>query len=29
MILVVNAVSRFFCAKVNKSIYVFLRFEVV
>jgi len=29
MILVINVASKFFCAKVNKNIYVFLRFEVV
>jgi len=29
MILVISVVNRFFCAKVNKNIYVFLRFEVV
>ena len=29
MILVVNVVSRFFCAKIGKNIYVFLRFKVV
>jgi len=29
MTLVISVVSRFFCAKVSRSIYVFLRFEVV
>jgi len=29
MILVVNVVSKFFCANVSENIYVFLRFEVV